>query len=496
MQPNHYQPQRGMRMQNSKCRLYRWWLWLFMIILIVAAVVIMLVFNNDERRAYNASRNVFLDNISVNGLDLGGMMYNEGWNAVMQQAENAQNTWQLEIACNGFTYATVNYAAIGITTDYVQLEQLLIDAWQLGRGTFEQYQKDAAALAVAPFEGTLSQSSADAGQIDYVLDIIAENVYRAPQDAVLLTFSPENAADPFVISASAQGSMIDKESAKAEILRRAYAGEGGRYDIPLMVVEPSVSETDLRNGVTLLAEGKNAIDKSSTEERNENIRLSLSKFNGYVLNDGATFSFNDIVGARTEKNGYKPALGYVSGELVQVIGGGVCQASTTLYSAALRAGMTIVERTPHSMPVSYIELGQDAAVNYVRGHMIDLKFKNETGSPIYITAAIETSESGRMISVVRFFGKSHEDGVHYKVDSVEVERLPIPEKPVVRKDRDGEYVKYTDQTYTYSKGSEGHVVSTYLRKYSGAMLLEETLVSTDTYNAQPVIQYVGITIRK
>ena len=463
--------------------------------IVAAGLVVSGVFTSEERAAYNASRNVFLDNISVNGIDISGMMYNDAWNAVMEQAAKAQNTWSLDIACNGFTYSTVSYANIGISTDYAMLEQLLIEAWQYGHGTFEQYKKDVAALREHPYEGMLSQTAGQHEYVDYILNIIAENVSRAPQNACLLGFDASNPADPFIIQPGVEGCSLDVEAACAEIFRRAYAGEGGVYNVPLTVVAPAVSTQDIENSVSLLAEGKNAIDKHSTKERNTNIELAFSKINGLVLEDGKTFSFNNTVGARTEKAGFLPAIGYVSGELAEVIGGGVCQASTTLYSAALCAGLTIVDRTPHSMPVSYINLGQDAAVNYVKGHMIDLKFKNETGAPVYITAAIESNESGRLMTVVRVFGAAHPDGIHYRVQSVEVETLPIPETVDVRKDTKGTYVKYTDQTYIASKGSEGHVVQTYLQKLDGTSVVEEMLISTDTYKAKPVVQYVGVTKR-
>jgi hypothetical protein len=97
---------------------------------------------------------------------------------------------------------------------------------------------------------------------------------------------------------------------------------------------------------------------------------------------------------------------------------------------------------------------------------------------------------------VRIFGQAHEDDVHYRLRSVEIERLPLPKEEVVRRDRDAKYVKYTDQSYLYSKGSEGYVVETYLQKMAGTTVLEEKLISTDTYNARPVIRYVGVTKRE
>ena len=493
MQQNTYAAKRGTEPRKVKKRIV-----LAAVLLLAAAAVAAVIvrLTDADRSAYYKSRDVFLDNISVCGVDIGGMMYNDAFTAVMQAAENAHNTWQLDIACNGFTYTTATYHTVGLLTDFAAIEQLLVDAWQYGHGTFEEYKRDVAKLAEMPFAGTPDKKDGSYAQLDYVLDVIAENVYRAPQDASLLSFDAENPQQPFLIQPHMAGQGIDKNAAREEILRRAYSGEGGMYDIPLMQIAPSVTQESVEKSITLLAVGRNAIDKSSTSQRNENIRLAFEKFNGMILEHGKSFSFNNIVGARTVKNGFLPAMGYVSGELTEVIGGGVCQASTTLYSAALGAGLTIEERTPHSMPVSYIELGQDAAVNYVRGHMIDLKFKNETGAPLYITASIEENESGRLMSVVRIFGQAHEADVHYRLRSVEIERLPLPKEEVVRRDRDAKYVKYTDQSYLYSKGSEGYVVETYLQKMAGTTVLEEKLISTDTYNARPVIRYVGVTKRE
>lgn len=473
-------------------------------LLLVAAAVVMVIavvfatrFFKAEPEEYTLSRNVFLDNISINGIDVGGMTYNDALDAIVQQAQQVQSGWALEIACNGFTYSTIGYGTIGISVDYAAIEAALYNAWAYGHsGNLKEYQRDVALLAETPYTVTVGLTQGNGEHLDYILNVIADNVYRAPQDAEIALFDVTKPEDPFVIQNEIPGQCIDVETAKREILSLAAAGSGGKYDIPLQSVPADVTSEMLLENVSLLATGRNAIDKYSTEERNANILLAFSAINGYILEDGDTFSFNKVVGNRNEENGYKPALGYVSGELVEVVGGGVCQASTTLYSAALCAGLTITERTPHSMPVSYIELGQDATVNYMRGHMIDLKFKNETGYPIYITAAIEQNATGRLMSVVRIYGRSLGEDVHYRVESVEVETLPIPEEPVIRKDEDGEYVRYTDQTYHYSKGSEGHVVETYLQKLRGTTVIEQQLISKDTYKAQPKIDYVGVEERE
>ena len=130
------------------------------------------------------------------------------------------------------------------------------------------------------------------------------------------------------------------------------------------------------------------ISTASTDNRNANIRQAFSKINGTVIQPGETFSFNSIVGDRTKANGFYEALEYVYGTEQMGIGGGVCQASTTVYQAAIRAGMTIIERHPHSLVVNYSDFGKDATVNSTKGHRVDFRFRNDSGSPIYIKAAV------------------------------------------------------------------------------------------------------------
>lgn len=117
-----------------------------------------------------------------------------------------------------------------------------------------------------------------------------------------------------------------------------------------------------------------------------NARIALRRLNGCTIQPGQTFSFVKTVGPWTADMGYKKAPVSYDGELVLDWGGGVCQVSTTLYNAALLAGLDIVERHHHHFPMRYAPLGRDAAVAY---ESIDLKFRNNLPSPIRITGKIE-----------------------------------------------------------------------------------------------------------
>ncbi|MBR5156191.1 MAG: VanW family protein [Clostridia bacterium] len=125
------------------------------------------------------------------------------------------------------------------------------------------------------------------------------------------------------------------------------------------------------------------LDKS--ENRLKNIRLAAKSINAYILKPGEIFSFNQIVGKRTEERGYLPAATIIEGEKKDDFGGGVCQLASTVYQAAENAGLEIIERHNHQKDVGYTAPGTDAAVNY---GTLDMKFKNSTDSSLMIAVLV------------------------------------------------------------------------------------------------------------
>lgn len=118
-------------------------------------------------------------------------------------------------------------------------------------------------------------------------------------------------------------------------------------------------------------------------DRVKNIRLAVNEINGYTMQPGDVFSFNEVVGKRKAQKGYRIAKILVNGKGKEAIGGGICQLSSTLYNAVEKSGLEVVERHPHSKDVYYVPLGQDATVNY---GSLDFKFRNTKDYPIKITA--------------------------------------------------------------------------------------------------------------
>ncbi|MGI6119865.1 MAG: VanW family protein, partial [Desulfosporosinus sp.] len=117
--------------------------------------------------------------------------------------------------------------------------------------------------------------------------------------------------------------------------------------------------------------------------RTTNLRLAAETLNNQLIAPGQVFSFNDVVGERTEAAGYLPAIIFMGNGVVKGVGGGICQNSSTLYQAVRQASLPILERHTHSLPVSYVLKGQDATVYF---GVLDFRFLNDTQGYLYISA--------------------------------------------------------------------------------------------------------------
>lgn len=223
----------------------------------------------------------------------------------------------------------------------------------------------------------------------------------------------------------------------------------------------------------------------SSEERKHNIALAVSSLNNTFIDVGSEFSFNRVVGARTESRGYKISKIIKDGQFTDGVGGGVCQVSTTLYNAVLLAGLKITEYHPHSLPVSYIAPSFDAMVN---SGSADLRFVNNTFNPIIICAFAD----GDTVRV-KVYGEKNK----YKItrESVIKEIIPAPKEQVVYDDKK----EYTDLYYgeqrflSYSK--QGLKSEGYLIKELNGKTLERKKIRSDTYFARRGIVVIGRTER-
>lgn len=227
-----------------------------------------------------------------------------------------------------------------------------------------------------------------------------------PKDAIELTFSASR-GEPFNLETlykelaappkdayydrGEEGEIIivpDKPqvSINKEVLRQALSEKEEEVSVDAEIVPAKVTKADLEEALFSGVMGSwTSYFTATNYSRSANVALSASRIDGVTLLPGETFSYDKTVGPRTSENGFKVAGVYINNKVEQGLGGGVCQTSSTLYSAVLYANLEIVERVSHSLPVSYMPPGQDATI--AEG-AIDFVFKNNTDHPIKISVNI------------------------------------------------------------------------------------------------------------
>ena len=185
------------------------------------------------------------------------------------------------------------------------------------------------------------------------IDKIHEEIYKEVKDA----YYTQN---PFEIHPEEEGIDFDVEAAK-----KALEEDKEEYEIDLKITKPKVTTSQIGTEAfpDQLATFRTNYD-GGDKDRTTNLQLACNKINGKVVMPNETFSYNKTLGARTAAAGYKNAKVYEAGQVVDGIGGGICQISTTLYNAVLRANLEIVERRNHQFVTSYVEAGMDATVVY------------------------------------------------------------------------------------------------------------------------------------
>jgi len=217
-----------------------------------------------------------------------------------------------------------------------------------------------------------------------VAQVIQEKCTEFDQHAQNATMERINGE--FVIHDEVVGAVVD-EAASAEAIKAALSSaenmteEGFVIDLVAKVEEPVGKAEDLLAVNDLLGSFTTSFS-SSGKARSANVANGAALINGSVIYPGEEYSFYDNVKPFTYDNGYFMAGSYLSGMVVDSMGGGICQVSTTLYNAVLNAELEVTERHNHSMIVTYTQVSGDAAISESAGK--DFRFVNNTGYPIYI----------------------------------------------------------------------------------------------------------------
>lgn len=260
----------------------------------------------------------------------------------------------------------------------------------------------------------------------------------------------------------------------------------GKEKIEINVIEslPKFEVEKLKENVELRSCQSTSF-AGSEEGRKYNLKKAMATFNGLVVMPDEVVSFSKILDKRDDGLPYKEAVVIVNGEFTKGIGGGICQASTTIYNAVLMAGLEIVEVHRHTLPVGYVEKGFDAMVN---DGGIDMRFRNNTDMPVYIKTYAKDSSV-----FAEIYGKSL-GNVWFKKVSEKVRDIE-PDEPKIVADVNGKYIshiKYKGEFFTEKYAKKGYEVKGYLYTYEGDKVKSIQLVRHEKYASTRAIIYEGI----
>jgi vancomycin resistance protein YoaR len=161
-------------------------------------------------------------------------------------------------------------------------------------------------------------------------------------------------------------------------------------------------------------------DQGRHRRRAHNVELAAEKMDGALMQPGEELSFNEVVGPRTRRAGFRKAPVIVDGQLKDGMGGGICQVATTLFAAVLHGGLEVVEAQPHSRPSHYVPLGMDATVTWPQR---DLRVRNPFDFPI----RVDVDADGGQLEVAIW---GQETDVEVEIERRVVARLPFGERIV------------------------------------------------------------------
>lgn len=309
---------------------------------------------------------------------------------------------------------------------------------------------------------------------------IAQQIDTLPKDAVI-EFFPD-AEEKFVITPEESGSRLKQQELVDYLILRIEDSDFGEVVLEPDDVEPAIFGVDLKKLTSRVVQFYTGFGTSS-ENRIHNVRFSLSKVNGLRLDPSQVFSFNETVGRRVVERGFKPAPIIMPDRSMQDSpGGGVCQASTMMYNAALRANLEILERRHHSFPVFYVPAGLDAAVVY---GALDVKFKNNRDTPLFFRTFYEDHKI-----YVEVYGKAFANNGEIKVESRITQTLDAPEPKRIRDDAK-EHVKNPGEEKIHVENRKGLRVQSIMTYYENGVKVWSEIISNDFYRPiQGIIYYL------
>lgn len=419
--------------------------------------------------------------VLIDGMHMGGLTRQQARQALSLNGGREESSLHMTVRVDGNTWVItpnelpfVRNSASVTETAYAVGRQGSVETIGSGVTPFEYRYQHLYHTAGAPVS-LYTQVTYDPNQVRQLVRIIESHINRDPVDAQVSTF--DFGRRSFTFSEDRAGARLDSEKLYQQIVsaldRRDFQAVIEAYSEE---ITPRVTKAELMNSFSLVS--SYATQTTSNANRNTNIDLACRAVNGTVVMPGETFSFNQTTGQRTEQKGYRMAAAIAGGSTVDEIGGGVCQVSSTLFNAAAMANMTIVARSPHTWPSTYVDKGRDATVNWPN---LDFQFRNDTDTPVFIVSFYQNRTC-----TVELYGATLPGGEKIELETVLVSQVEPPGDAI-----------YTQNTalppgtvQEKKKARTGYTVDTYkVVKRSGREISRDYLCTSNYQMIQQVIEY-------
>lgn len=448
--------------------------------LLVGAIV-MIVKSCQEPVVIDEATDAFRSGVYINGADVSGKTIDEVRAQLETNEQYAINNIAITLKGDGFSKT--------ITGMDMDAESNLDEVMRT-------------ALAGTANQVYYTQISIDDAALAVRIDEINQTLTSPPTDASFTVQFSDSGKPEFQYVDGTPGYGIDVQATK-KLVHDALNQQQYQTVIEpqITVVQPSITIEDVKAHTTCIGTYATTYDykgtADDTEEQREvmipnrafNVKKTVDAINNQVVKPGETWSFNDVVGDRTEKNGWKLANGILGGDrFTKQFGGGVCQVSTTLYNALLECypSIKIVERRKHTIPSTYVDKGLDATVDT---NHIDFRFKNTSDYPLYIFSYITRNKrsSSRKNDVnVAIYGEALPTGVTYQTRTELIEET-LPGEPVIVEDRK----MYVGEETITAEARSRYVINVYIERYENGSVVGSELMYMDVYEGNPEKKRVG-----
>ncbi len=486
-----------MQRRTRNNQIFKMMLMAFGILIIALIVVLILLLSGagmtvEEREARLMESGHFIQGVTVEGVDISGQtmeeaLTNDTLQSVSQQMED------------GFTYTftaggreyTLSAKDLGITSSINHTLREAMKFGQIGDGALVREQKAQAQESGYDFKlGMYAQETV----VLEKLTALKPTIDMLPQDATLEILDDMQGEGRFKYIEAVTGVDIDASAFAKLISDNINNGNYGVVAAPAIITNPSIDVATLKANTQLIGTFTSSFDESGLDnaDRVTNIRIMSGIVNGVIIQPGETWSINDAAGPRNDDTvktvGWAYAPGIADGKYRMEVGGGVCQVSSTLYNASIRAELTIVERKAHSWPSSYIPKGMDATIS-TGGP--ELKISNPYDMPVYIETVLDEEEKELTINV---YGPplTHGYKVEFKTTLVATDKAPETEYHYnAATDPEGAPIG-AGKTVEWVKSRDGQTWEVYKQYVNDAGdVVKSEFFSKDTYKAFKGVIYVN-----